>query len=257
MTQAANKRRLRKQQHRPMDPEIDPRYRCCFNCMRVKTGAIIIGILDILGVLSIRTVNERLVVLMIVLSVVTVGLMFCGILVTNHLLVIPYLVWQVVQMIISMVISTISLISILSGKVSSNRRVQVNGREVDRAEAQQTAQHIESRVVTSFLLWFGFLFAIHLWFFLVIRSLFNYLKVNRNEMLPGIAYNVVSVIPGQATMVLPSPVGALHSGPTITGPAGAITSTSTDPSNTLCLLTLVSSHPGPYRGYTKDTVGKL
>lgn len=110
-------------------PDHDPRYMCCYgSCWHVRTCALLIGAYEFFMVtISIVTLailaNEKnhyvdlasvpTIILMVTIAftIITVIFMFLGIMYGRHFLLVPYLVWQMVQIAIIVILLVIALIA--------------------------------------------------------------------------------------------------------------------------------------------------
>lgn len=175
--------------------ESDPKYKCCCNCMHVRVGAIVIGVLELLGAVSnigvsFKTFGEGghhkvpgepyYQLVGAVILIIAVVVMFIGIKKENPTLLIPHMVVQVVG-IISLAILGIVLICFLAlGTTAVNQH-----ENIDEASAQATIIAFIFIVIALFVS-----ALIEIWFFVVILKLYRYYQEKRAaSYIPAVQYN--------------------------------------------------------------------
>jgi len=171
--------------------DTNPRYRCCCGCMSVVTGAIIIGILEILGALSnIGGLIAQQVqgntnglqgsiyygIVGAGITIILVVLLFVGIGKEHHAFVLPHLIFQIIGIILMIIGGIFLVITVLCVGIV----VSQNGN--DSYVAGFTWGIILFAVIALFL---AAIFEI--WFFVVILKLYRYYKEKRLSSFTSVA----------------------------------------------------------------------
>uniref|UniRef100_A0A915KK97 Uncharacterized protein n=1 Tax=Romanomermis culicivorax TaxID=13658 RepID=A0A915KK97_ROMCU len=117
-----------------------------------------------------------------IISFVTVALLFCGICYTNSAFVIPYLVWQAVETIfLAVIFIYVIVVAIFIG----HTMVELHHHEALFDGRITPDQQAAAGVVGVYVVLIGLLFGVHVWWFCLVRRLYEYLRIKRARMFSG------------------------------------------------------------------------
>lgn len=173
--------------------ERDPRYQCCCGCMHVRTGAIIIGVIELIcSVSSLLAVfvsigqgagnrtglpgtNIYGPITAIILIVVVI-FMFVGIFQEKHTFVLPHLIYQIVG-IVCLAIMAVTFVVLLSiGFIAVG-----SSQGQDKGEALGVLGSVAVVLTVIFAVYA----ALELWWFFVVLKLYKYLKAKNEVKISG------------------------------------------------------------------------